>query len=156
MFPIIISLHAGSSKHEGYVSSYAYAHSCRWGSYCDHSRRIQLLWEQSKHHSKPKFAPCAYEWVCVCVSPSNQNLIGIYPSRQLSFSSLLLSSLWSPSSLPSCPSSTSTLTSVIEMITLWAETLPTTASHMTTTVLSLPAVAENKGPYTIMLTKINN
>ena len=52
-----------------------------------------------------------------------------HSSRQSSFSSLLLSSLWSPSSLPSCPSSTSTLTSRVATMT---RHLPTTTTLLMT------------------------
>lgn len=66
----------------------------------------------------------------------------IRTSRQLNFSSLLVLCFWSPSSMPSCPISTSMLTSAMEMTSRPAKTPPTAASHMTRAVLSLLAIAE--------------
>ena len=81
--------------------------------------------------------------ICACV------LIAIFflhiitrTSRQLNFSSLLVLCFWSPSSMPSCPISTSTSTSAMEMTSCPAKTRPTAASHMTRAVLSLLAIAE--------------
>ena len=63
----------------------------------------------------------------------------IVSSRLLSFSSLLVSSLWSPSSLPSCPTSTSTSTSQVVMK---SHLLPMTPPPKTRAVPSLPKTAQ--------------